>query len=115
MFLFAAYNIPKITEGGLRDPKICVLLEPPVDNRERGSESPSGDGEHRYFNKTFKFPISIDQLPGRELIFCIVDSGQKEKINAYGEARVKLANVPNLTGTATVQFVWLSHSKILID
>lgn len=86
---FSAHDLSPIEEGGFRDPYIRVLLNPMVDNRKRETTIHRGQ-THPYFDQHFKFPISRDQLPGKELVLQVLDSDPYSHNDIMGEARVNI-------------------------
>lgn len=71
--LIEAHNLCPIEEGGFRDPYVRLQLEPEVDARKRQTAIHRGE-KHPYFDQNFKFPVSRDQLQGKELILQVYAS-----------------------------------------
>lgn len=63
------------------------MLCPEVDNRTRGTTIHSGES-HVHIDQHFKFPISRDQLPGKELVLQVLDSDRYSHNDILGEVRV---------------------------
>lgn len=66
-----------------------LQLSPDVDNRKRESNIHRGEF-HPYFDQHFKFPISRDQLPGKELILQVLDCDRYSQNDVMGEVRIKI-------------------------
>lgn len=88
-FFFSAHNLCAIDDGGFRDPFVRLQLSPDVDNRKRESNIHRGEF-HPYFDQHFKFPISRDQLPGKELILQVLDCDRYSQNDVMGEVRIKI-------------------------
>jgi hypothetical protein len=64
---FPAHDLCPFDEGGFHDPYVRLTLDPEVDQRKRQTAIYRAE-THPYFDQHFKFPISRDQLPGKQLI-----------------------------------------------
>lgn len=78
--LIEAHNLRPIEEGGFRDPYVRLQLEPEVDTRKRQTAIHRGEA-HPYFDQNFKFPVSRDQLQGKELILQVCRCVHDHPIN----------------------------------
>lgn len=65
------------------------MLSPEIDNRKRESTI-SRSEKHPYFDQHFKFPVSRDQLPGKELILQVMDCDRYSHNDAMGEIRINI-------------------------
>ena len=89
MCTFSAQGLCPIDEGGFRDPLVRLTLSPEVDNRKREALIARGE-HHPYFDQHFKFPVSRDQLPGKELIMQVMDGDRYSQNDAMGEVRINI-------------------------
>ncbi|XP_036325589.1 synaptotagmin-7 isoform X2 [Rhagoletis pomonella] len=87
--LIEAHNLCPIEEGGFRDPYVRVLLEPEVDNRKRQTHIHRGES-NPYFDQHFKFPVSRDQLQGKELKLQVLDYDRYSHNDIIGEIRISV-------------------------
>lgn len=76
-----------IEDGGFRDPYVRLLLEPEVDKRKRQTLIHRGE-TNPYFDQHFKFPVSRDQLQGKELILQVLDYDRYSHNDIIGEVRI---------------------------
>lgn len=65
------------------------MLYPEVDNRKRETTIHRGES-HPSFDQHFKFPISRDQLPGKELVLQVLDCDRYSHNDIVGEVRVRI-------------------------
>lgn len=65
------------------------MLYPEVDNRKRETTIHRGES-HPHFDQHFKFPISRDQLPGKELVLQVLDCDRYSHNDIVGEVRVRI-------------------------
>lgn len=84
-----AHNLSSNEEGGFRDPYVRLSLHPEVDGRKRETAIHRGE-EHPYFNEHFKWPVSRDQLNGRELVLQVFDYDRYSHNDIIGEVRIGL-------------------------
>lgn len=84
-----AHNLSSIEEGGFRDPYVRLSLDPEVDGRKRETGIHRGE-VHPYFNEHFKFPVSRDQLQGKELVLQVFDYDRYSHNDIIGEVRIGL-------------------------
>lgn len=68
------------------------MLNPSVDNRKRQTNIYRGES-HPYFDQYFKFPVSRDQLQGKELILQVIDDDRYSQNETMGEVRVSIDEV----------------------
>lgn len=87
--LIEAHNLCPIEEGGFRDPYVRLQLEPEVDTRKRQTAIHRGEA-HPYFDQNFKFPVSRDQLQGKELILQVLDYDRYSHNDIIGEVRISI-------------------------
>ncbi|XP_055302145.1 synaptotagmin-6 [Sitodiplosis mosellana] len=99
--LIEAQSLCSIDEGGFRDPLVRLALSPEVDNRKREAIIARGE-HHPYFDQHFKFPVSRDQLPGKELIMQVMDCDRYSQNDAMGEVRI---NIDEMDLTKSVE-IW---------
>ncbi|XP_037939867.1 synaptotagmin-5 [Teleopsis dalmanni] len=85
--LIEAHNLCPIEEGGFRDPYVRLMLQPEVDNRKRQTHIHHGES-NPYFDQHFKFPVSRDQLQGKELILQVLDYDRYSHNDIIGEVRI---------------------------
>lgn len=83
----AAHNLCPIEEGGFRDPYVRLMLDPEVDNRKRQTHIHRGE-TNPYFDQHFKFPVSRDQLQGKELKLQVLDYDRYSHNDIIGEVRI---------------------------
>lgn len=91
-----------IDDGGFRDPLVRLTLNPEVDNRKREAIIARGE-HHPHFDQHFKFPVSRDQLPGKELIMQVMDCDRYSQNDAMGEVRI---NIDEMDLTKSVEVCW---------
>lgn len=117
--LSAGHNICPIDEGGFRDPYVRLLLSPEVDNRKRETSIHRGE-THPYFNQHFRFPISRDQLPGKELVLQVLDCDRYSYNDIVGEVRLCIDDLDVSKSTEvrrhdkTKYIQWLSNNLLLL-
>uniref|UniRef100_A0A1A9WE84 C2 domain-containing protein n=1 Tax=Glossina brevipalpis TaxID=37001 RepID=A0A1A9WE84_9MUSC len=87
--LIEAHNLCPIEEGGFRDPYVRLFLEPEVDKRKRQTIIHRGQS-NPYFDQHFKFPVSRDQLQGKELILQVLDYDRYSHNDIIGEVRIRI-------------------------
>ncbi|KAL9902771.1 synaptotagmin beta isoform 2-T2 [Glossina fuscipes fuscipes] len=85
--LIEAHNLCPIEEGGFRDPYVRLFLEPEVDKRKRQTIIHRGQS-NPYFDQHFKFPVSRDQLHGKELTLQLLDYDRYSHNDVIGEVRI---------------------------
>uniref|UniRef100_A0A1B0AJD1 C2 domain-containing protein n=1 Tax=Glossina pallidipes TaxID=7398 RepID=A0A1B0AJD1_GLOPL len=83
------HNLCPIEEGGFRDPYVRLFLEPEVDKRKRQTIIHRGQS-NPYFDQHFKFPVSRDQLHGKELILQLLDYDRYSHNDVIGEVRIRI-------------------------
>lgn len=81
-----------IEEGGFRDPYVRLMLNPEVDNRKRQTHIHRGES-NPYFDQHFKFPVSRDQLMGKELILQVLDYDRYSHNDIIGEVRIMVGEL----------------------
>ncbi|XP_062131140.1 synaptotagmin-11 isoform X1 [Drosophila sulfurigaster albostrigata] len=87
--LIEAHNLSPIEEGGFRDPYVRLMLQPDVDNRKRQTHIHRGES-NPYFDQHFKFPVSRDQLQGKELVLQVLDYDRYSHNDIIGEVRISV-------------------------
>ncbi|SPP76024.1 double C2-like domain-containing protein alpha isoform X2 [Drosophila guanche] len=87
--LIEAHNLSPIEEGGFRDPYVRLMLQPEVDSRKRQTHIHRGES-NPYFDHHFKFPVSRDQLQGKELILQVLDYDRYSHNDIIGEVRLSV-------------------------
>lgn len=87
--LIAAHNLSPIEEGGFRDPYVRLMLQPDVDSRKRQTHIHRGES-NPYFDQHFKFPVSRDQLQGKELVLQVLDYDRYSHNDIIGEVRISV-------------------------
>ncbi|KAH8267740.1 uncharacterized protein [Drosophila bipectinata] len=87
--LIEAHNLSPIEEGGFRDPYVRLMLQPEVDSRKRQTHIHRGES-NPYFDQHFKFPVSRDQLQGKELILQVLDYDRYSHNDIIGEVRISV-------------------------
>lgn len=100
--IVAAQHICPIDKGGFRDPLVRLTLSPEVDNRKREALIARGE-HHPYFDQHFKFPVSRDQLPGKELILQVMDCDRYSQNDIMGEVIINIDEM-DLTKSVEVQY-----------
>lgn len=101
--LIEALDLCSIDDGGFRDPYVRLMLNPEVDHRKR--QTLIHRGEHSpYFDQSFKFPVSKDQLQGKELILQVLDYDRYSHNDVIGEVRIQLDDI-DLSGDTEVKFL----------
>lgn len=75
-------------------------MSPEVDNRKRESTIARGEYDP-YFDQNFKFPVSRDQLQGKELILQVMDCDRYSQNDAMGEVKINIDDV-DLTNSVEV-------------
>ncbi|KAL7734965.1 hypothetical protein ACLKA6_011230 [Drosophila palustris] len=87
--LIEAHNLSPIEEGGFRDPYVRLMLQPDVDSRKRQTHIHRGES-NPYFDQHFKFPVSRDQLQGKELVLQVLDYDRYSHNDIIGEVRISV-------------------------
>lgn len=87
--LIEAHNLCSSDEGGFRDPYVRLMLQPEVDQRKRQTSIHRRE-TNPYFDQHFKFPVSRDQLQGKELVLQVLDYDRYSHNDIVGEVRVKM-------------------------
>lgn len=87
--LIEAHNLCPSDEGGFRDPYVRLMLHPEVDQRKRQTAIHRRE-THPYFDQHFKFPVSRDQLQGKELILQVLDYDRYSHNDIVGEVKIKM-------------------------
>ncbi|XP_034657564.1 synaptotagmin-5 isoform X3 [Drosophila subobscura] len=87
--LIEAHNLSPIEEGGFRDPYVRLMLQPEVDSRKRQTHIHRGES-NPYFDQHFKFPVSRDQLQGKELVLQVLDYDRYSHNDIIGEVRLSV-------------------------
>ncbi|XP_037904640.1 synaptotagmin-6 isoform X1 [Hermetia illucens] len=90
--LIEAHNLCPIEDGGFRDPYVRLMLEPEVDQRKRQTSIHRGES-NPYFDQHFKFPVSRDQLSGKQLILQVLDYDRYSHNDIIGEVRVSIDDI----------------------
>ncbi|EDW19713.1 synaptotagmin-3 isoform X1 [Drosophila mojavensis] len=90
--LIEAHNLSSIEEGGFRDPYVRLMLQPDVDNRKRQTHIHRGES-NPYFDQHFKFPVSRDQLQGKELVLQVLDYDRYSHNDIIGEVRISVGGL----------------------
>lgn len=90
--LIEARNLTSIDDGGFRDPFVRLLLHHDVDNRKRESNVHRGES-NPHFDQQFKFPVSRDQLGGKELILQVHDCDRYSHNDVMGEVRINVGDL----------------------
>lgn len=63
------------------------MLDPEVDSRKRQTAIHRGE-VHPQFDQHFKFPVSRDQLQGKELVLQVLDYDRYSHNDIIGEVRI---------------------------
>lgn len=100
-FCKLAHNLCPIEDGGFRDPLVRLTLHPEVDGRKRESAIARGEYDP-YFDQNFKFPVSRDQLQGKELLLQVMDCDRYSQNDAMGEVRINIDDI-DLTNSVEVR------------
>lgn len=87
--LIEAHNLRSIEDGGFRDPYVRLALTPEVDKKKRQTAIHRGE-THPYFDQNFKFPVSRDQLQGKELVLHVLDYDRYSHNDIIGEVRINI-------------------------
>lgn len=87
--LIEAHNLCSSDEGGFRDPYVRLMLQPEVDQRKRQTSIHRRE-TNPYFDQHFKFPVSRDQLQGKELVLQVLDYDRYSHNDIVGEVRIKM-------------------------
>ncbi|XP_055703141.1 synaptotagmin-5 isoform X2 [Phlebotomus papatasi] len=85
--LIEAHNLCPSESGGFRDPYVRLFLLPEVDQRKRQTAIFRGDS-NPYFDQHFKFPVSRDQLQGKELMLQVLDYDRYSHNDVVGEVKI---------------------------
>lgn len=65
-------------------------MSPDVDNRKRETTIRNRGESHVHIDQHFKFPISRDQLPGKEIVLQVLDCDRYSHNDILGEVRVRI-------------------------
>lgn len=87
--LIEAHNLRASEDGGFWDPYVRVSLQPEVDQKKRQTAIHRGES-HPYFDQHFKFPVSRDQLQGKEIVLQVLDYDRYSHNDIIGEVRINL-------------------------
>lgn len=87
--LIEAHNLCAGDDGGFRDPYVRLMLHPEVDQRKRETSIHRRES-NPYFDQHFKFPVSRDQLQGKELVLQVLDYDRYSHNDIVGEVRIKI-------------------------
>lgn len=68
------------------------MLEPEVDSRKRQTVIHRGE-EHPHFDEHFKFPVSRDQLQGKQLVLQVLDFDRYSHNDIIGEVRINIDEI----------------------
>lgn len=68
------------------------MLEPEVDTRKRQTSIHRGE-VHPHFDQHFKFPVSRDQLQGKELVLQVLDYDRYSHNDIIGEVRISIDEI----------------------
>ncbi|XP_052711562.1 synaptotagmin-5-like isoform X1 [Crassostrea angulata] len=79
-------------EGGFGDPYIRISMIPEVDERIRQS-SVKRRTHNPFYNEYFKFPVTLDEVKERTLIFQVFDYDKFSRHKTMGEVSVDLGQV----------------------
>ncbi|XP_048765538.2 synaptotagmin-6-like isoform X2 [Ostrea edulis] len=79
-------------EGGFGDPYIRINMVPEVDERTRQS-SVKRRTHNPFYNEYFKFPVTVDEVKERTLIFQVFDYDKFSRHKTMGEVSVDLGQV----------------------
>ena len=79
-------------EGGFGDPYIRINMIPEVDERIRQS-SVKRRTQNPFYNEYFKFPVTLDEVKERTLIFQVFDYDKFSRHKTMGEVSVDLGEV----------------------
>lgn len=101
--LIEAHNLCSIDDGGFREPYVRLMLNPEVDQRKRQTLIHRGESSP-YFDQNFKFPVSKDQLRGKELILQVLEYDRYSHNDVIGEVRIQLDEI-DLSGDTEVSLV----------
>lgn len=84
--VISAHDLSSSECGGFNDPYIRLQLSPAVDNRKRQTAINRQDS-NPYFDQTFKFPVSHDDLQEKTLVVQVIKTRfvDGEKISSYFE------------------------------
>lgn len=107
---FLAHNLCPIEEGGFRDPYVRLFLEPEVDKRKRQTIIHRGQS-NPYFDQHFKFPVSRDQLHGKELILQLLDYDRYSHNDVIGEVRIRIDELDVTKSIEVNKFFMFNISK----
>lgn len=93
-----------IEEGGFRDPYVRVMLDPEVDSRKRQTAIHRGE-VHPHFDQHFKFPVSRDQLQGKELVLQVLDYDRYSHNDIIGEVRISIDEIDLSKSVEVLTFI----------
>lgn len=93
------------------------MLEPEVDNRKRQTAIHRGE-IHPHFDQHFKFPVSRDQLQGKELVLQVLDYDRYSHNDIIGEVRISIDEI-DLSKSVEVHFwifnlIFLAYSNVIL-
>lgn len=89
-----------------------LMLQPDVDNRKRQTHIHRGES-NPYFDQHFKFPVSRDQLQGKELVLQVLDYDRYSHNDIIGEVRISVGGL-DLSKSVEVSIVLIVFRKYSI-
>lgn len=89
------------------------MLQPDVDSRKRQTHIHRGES-NPYFDQHFKFPVSRDQLQGKELVLQVLDYDRYSHNDIIGEVRISVDGL-DLSKSVEVSLGRPLRIKALID
>ncbi|XP_064490361.1 synaptotagmin-5-like isoform X2 [Ornithodoros turicata] len=101
-----AMELGQISDDGFNDPYIKVKMLPEVDSKQRQTLIRRNSTDP-FFNETFKFPVSFDDVPTKTLLFQVFDYDRFSRNDVTGEVRVPLSDIDVTTETE----VWCEIEK----
>lgn len=113
--LVTAHNLSPIEEGGFRDPYVRLMLQPDVDSRKRQTHIHRGES-NPYFDQHFKFPVSRDQLQGKELVLQVLDYDRYSHNDIIGEVRISVdgLDLSKSVEVSLVETLWIvAHTNLV--
>lgn len=96
--------------GGFGDPYVRLAILPEVDERIRQS-SVKRKTCNPFYNEYFKFPLTIDDVRDRTLVFHIYDYDKFSRHKIIGEVQVDLSKV-DVTNSVEMWCDILKHQKV---
>ncbi|XP_065350081.1 synaptotagmin-5 isoform X2 [Cloeon dipterum] len=87
--LIEAHDLAGSDQGGFNDPYVKLALVPEVDNRKRQTSIHRND-PNPFFDETFKFPVSMDDLQSKELVLQVFDFDRFSRNDVIGEVRIRI-------------------------